>query len=77
MKTINILLSDKEYTQLGIDKYELSFAEFVELINKKIVKKALKKSVELSKNYNLSQMTMEDISKEIKGTRNAKGHSRH
>ena len=34
MKTISVSISDLEYTQLGINNDQISFIEFVDLVNK-------------------------------------------
>ena len=74
MKTISISLSDFEYNQLGIENDNLSFTEFVDLVNKEISKQMLNKSVQLSEKYKLSTLTMDEISEEVKAVRNAKNN---
>ncbi|MEI8046311.1 MAG: hypothetical protein WCI92_02935 [Bacteroidota bacterium] len=74
MKTISVSISDLEYNQLGIKNDKLSFTEFVDLVNKEISKQALAKSVQLAERYQLSKMTMDEISLEVKAVRNAKGN---
>lgn len=74
MKTLNISISDLEYNQLGINKNELSYTEFVDLINQMITKQALDKSVLLAEKYKLSKMSMDEISDEVKPVRNAKSN---
>lgn len=72
MKTLSISISDLEYNQFGINKDKLSFTEFVDIVNKEITKQALNKCVQLSEKYELSRMTMDEISEEVKAVRNAK-----
>ncbi|HET8735100.1 MAG TPA: hypothetical protein VFM69_00745 [Pricia sp.] len=75
MKTVNVQLSDFEFNQLGLDKNTLSFSELIEIIGKRITKQALEKSVQLAKEYGLSDMTMKEINDEIKAHRDAKDNS--
>jgi len=74
MKTLSISISDSEYNQFGINKYSLSFSELVELINKEITKQSLDRCIQLAEKYNLSGMTMDEISDEVKAVRNAKSN---
>ena len=69
MTTLNISISDLEYNQFGISKDKLSFTEFVDLINKELTKQALNKCVQLAEKYKLSEMTMEEITNEVKSVK--------
>ncbi len=75
MKSVNIQISDLEFSQLGLDKTTLSFSELVDIIGKKITKQTLERSIRLAEKYNLSKMTMKEIDDEIKAYRNAKNNS--
>jgi len=75
MKSVNIQISDFEFNQLGLNKNTLSFSELIEIIEKKITKQRLEKSIQLANKYGLSKMTMEEIDDEIKAHRNAKNNS--
>jgi hypothetical protein len=75
MKSVKIQISDFEFNQLGLNKNNLSFSELIEIIEKKIAKKTLEKSIQLANKYGLSKMTMEEIDEEIKKCRNAKNNS--
>jgi len=72
MKTLSISISDLEYNQFGINKDKLSFTEFVDIVNKEITKQAMNNCVRLAERYELSRMTMDEISEEVKAVRNAK-----
>ncbi|MDO9256773.1 MAG: hypothetical protein Q7U54_14735 [Bacteroidales bacterium] len=74
MKTNSLSIPDLEYNQFGIKNDKLFFTEFVDLVNKEISKQALAKSVQLAERYQLSKMTMDEISHEFKSVRNAKGN---
>ena len=76
MRTLNISISDLEFSKFGLKKEKLTFSDLLELVSKEIMKKKLNDSVELAEKYNLSGMSMRDISKEVKAVRkNAKNHS--
>ena len=74
MKTLSISISDLEYNQFGINGEKLSFSEFLDIVNKEVTKQALTKCVQLSERYNLSKMSIEEISEEVKAVRNEKGN---
>ncbi|MDR9487918.1 hypothetical protein [Salibacter sp.] len=75
MKSVNIQISDFEYDQLGLDKDSLSFSELLEIIERKITKQTLEKSIKLTNKYGFSNMSMDEINEEVKEYRNAKDHS--
>ncbi len=75
MKSVSVQISDFEFNQLGLNKNTLSFSELIEIIEKKITKQRLEKSIQLANKYGLSKMTMEEIDDEIKAHRNAKNNS--
>ena len=75
MRTLSISISDLEFNKFGLKKEKLSFSELLDLVCNELTKKALDQSIELSKKYDLSHLTMDDISKEVKAVRNAKNHS--
>jgi hypothetical protein len=73
MKTLNIAISDVEYTKFGITNNVLSFTDFVDMISKELMKENLEASVTMADTYGLSSMTMEEITAEVKAVRqNAK-----
>jgi len=76
MKTLNISISDIEYNKFGLQKDQLTFTDFVELVSNELSRQNLNKSIELAEKYGLSNLTMEDISKEVRAVRkNAENHS--
>jgi hypothetical protein len=76
MKTLNISISELEFTKFGLKKDKLTFSEFIEIISREISRQTLDKCVELSEKYGLSKMTMNEITKEVKAVRkNAKNRS--
>ncbi len=66
---LNISISDVEYNQFGIKSDKLSFSELVDIINRKLIKANLQKTVELAEKYDLSKMSIEEISNEVKTVR--------
>jgi len=72
MKTISISISELEYNQFGINKDNLSFAELIDIVNKKVTEQALSRCVKLAEKYKFSKMTMDEISREVRAVRNAK-----
>ncbi len=76
MRTLSITISDLEFSKFGLKKEKLSFSDLIELVSKEISKKNLNDTVELAEKYKLSDLTVEEISKEVKAVRkNAKSHS--
>ena len=75
MKTLNVTISDNDYKMYGIKNDQLSFADMVKIVTRVLTKQRLDKSIELAKQYGLSEMTMDEITEEVKAVRNAKaGH---
>ena len=75
MKSVNVELSDLEFNLLGLNTTSIKFSELVAIIEQKMNKRILEKSVQLSDKYGLSQMTMDEINEEIEAYRNAKTDS--
>lgn len=69
MRTINISISDIEFTKFGIKSENLNFTELIELVTKELMRQNLNKSLELAEKYGISKMTMEDITNEVKAVR--------
>ena len=76
MRTINISISDLEYDRLGIKTDNLTFSDLVDLVSKELSKQTLNKSIELAERLGLSDLTLKDISDEVKAVRrNAKNNN--
>ena len=76
MRTLQVSISDLEFSKFGLRKEKISFSDLLDLVSKEVTKKNLTESVELAEKYGLSNMTMAEISKEVKAVRkNAKSHS--
>ena len=76
MKTLNISISEVEYNKFGLQKEKLAFSDFVELVSRELTRQTLDKCLQLAERYGLSEMTMEEITREVKAVRkNAKNRS--
>jgi hypothetical protein len=76
MHTIKISISELDYNKFGFKKENLSFSEFVDIIQRHKMREKLLKSVQIAEKNGLSKMTMEEIDEEIRDVRNnAEGHN--
>ena len=78
MKTLNVTISDIEYGMFGMTSEQLNFTDFVELVSRQLMRQNLNRCVELAEKYGLSEMTMDEITEEVKAVRrnrNARNHS--
>lgn len=76
MRTLNISMSDIEYNKFGLKNDQLTFTDFVDLVSNELSRQNLNKCIELAEKYGLSELTMDDISKEVKAVRkNAKNNT--
>ena len=75
MRTLQISISDREYEKFDLKTDKFSFSELVDMISRELSRQNLNKTVELSERFGLSNMTMDDISKEIKAVREDADHS--
>ena len=75
MKTLNISISDVEYTKFGISNNVLSFSEFVDIVSKELMRENLEAAIKSAEINGLSSMTMEEITTEVQAVRqNAKNY---
>lgn len=70
MRTISIDISDLEFQKFGLKADKISFSAFVDIISREVSRQNLAKTVELAERYGLSNMTMNEISNEVKAVRN-------
>lgn len=76
MKLIQLKISETDLVKFGLKGNSLRFPELVKIIGNELVKENLEQSIELAEKYGLSEMSMEEITNEVKEVRkNAK--SRH
>jgi hypothetical protein len=72
MKTISVSISDLEFSKFGL-KSNLSFSDLLDIVSRELSKQRLAESLKLAEKYGLSEMTMDEITKEVKAVRkNAK-----
>jgi len=69
MKTLNITISDIEFNKFGIKDNKLNFSDFVDIVRKELTRQNLSKCIELAEKYELSKMTMDEITNEVKAVR--------
>jgi hypothetical protein len=76
MRTLNISISDLEYSKFGIKNENLNFTDFIDLVSKELTRQNLNKCIELGEKYGLSNMDMDEITNEVKAVRhNAKNRN--
>jgi hypothetical protein len=76
MRTLNVSISDIEYSKFGIKNDTLTFSDFIDLVSKELTRQNLNKCLELADKYGLSKMTMDEINNEVKAVRkNAKNRN--
>ena len=69
MRTLNVSISENEYSKFGLKDEKLTFSEIIELIRKELSRQNLNKCLELADKYGISKMTMEEITNEVKAVR--------
>jgi len=72
MRTISIQMSDVEYSAYGLPKNDFYFSEIVDLVERQVAREALRRSVEMAEQNNISAMTMDEINAEINAVRQCK-----
>lgn len=70
MRTISIDISELEYQKFGLKADRLSFSDFVDMVSRELSRQNLARTVELAERYGLSNMSMNEISEEVKAVRN-------
>ena len=76
MKTLNIAISDVEYSKFGITNNALSFSEFVDMISKELMRENTEAAITQAETCGLSSMRMDDITNEVRAVRqNAKNNN--
>jgi hypothetical protein len=70
MKTLTTDISDSEFNKFGLKDEKLSFSDLLELVSKELTPQNLNNCVKLTEKYGLSQMSMDEISSEVRAVRN-------
>jgi hypothetical protein len=78
MRTLNVSISDIEYSKFGLKNDKLTFSDFIDIVSKELTRQNLDKCLELADKYGISKMSMDQITDEVKAVRqNAKNRNRH
>jgi hypothetical protein len=72
---LHVAISDLEQEKSGIKAGQLSFTDFVDIISREPSPQNLKKAVELSDRYGLSNLSMDEISAAVKAVRSNVAYS--
>ena len=56
MKTLKISISEMDYDKFGIINEYMTFTEFLDIVNREMIKQNLKRSLELASKYGLSEV---------------------
>ena len=76
MRTLSISISDLEFNKFGIKDSQLNFTDFVDIVSKELMRQNLNKCLELAEKHGLSEMSMDQITNEVKAVRqNAKNRN--
>jgi hypothetical protein len=76
MKTLNVAISDVEYTKFGLTNNVLSFSDFVDIVSKEIMRENMNTAITQADICGISSMTTEDITSEVQAVRrNAKNYN--
>jgi hypothetical protein len=70
MKMLNITISDIEYDKFGITSEMLTFSDFIDIVNKELMRRNLNECIKLADKYGLSSMSMSEITDEVNAVRN-------
>ena len=52
MKSLNISISEADYYEFGFLKNVMTFTEFLDIVNREMIRQNLKRSLELASNMN-------------------------
>jgi hypothetical protein len=78
MRTLNVSISDIEYSKFGLKNDKLTFSDFIDIVSKELTRQNLDKCLEFADKYGISKMSMDEITGEVKAVRqNAKNRNRH
>ncbi len=76
MKTIQVAISELEFSKFRLSSTSYSFSELLDIVSREITRQKLADSIALSEQSGLSKISMVDITKEVKALRkNAKNRS--
>jgi hypothetical protein len=70
MKMLNVAISDIEYDKFGLKSEILAFSDFIDIVNRELMRQNLNECIKLADKYGLSSMSMEEITNEVNAVRN-------
>lgn len=70
MKTLTVSISDLEFNKFGIKENNLNFSDFVDIVSRELSRQNLNQCIRLSEKYGLSNLTIDEITNEVKSVRN-------
>jgi len=69
MKTVQLLVNDKDYLKYGFSNNRMTLSKFREKIEIELFQKSIEKSLKIAKETGLSEMSLKDINTEIEKVR--------
>lgn len=76
MRKLSVSISEAEFNRFGLQEDDMTFNNLITLIRRQLMRENLNKCLELADKNGLSNMTMDEISDEVKAVRqNAKGRN--
>jgi hypothetical protein len=76
MQTLSVKISDTEYGTFGFRKKQMNFTDLLEIVERKMAKRLLDEGLYYAEECGLSDMTMDEISNEVRAARrNAKSYN--
>ena len=65
MRTIQLLVKEKDYLKYGFRKNRITLSEFKKKIETELFQKSIERSLKIAKEIGLSKMSLRDINAEI------------
>lgn len=69
MKTLTLIIDEKDCKQYGFNSKEVEFSKIKKIILGEFARKAMDRSLKIAKETGLSKMSMEEINAEIEKVR--------
>jgi len=65
MRTLLVSISDLEFEQFELQSENFSFSEFLDIVSSVLSKQKLKESLIIAEKFGLSEITIDESSKEV------------
>lgn len=75
MRQVNIQVSEIDYVKYGLSDNPIDFEQLLGKVRLELAKEALRKCQELAEKAGISTMSIDEITQEVKASRDAKNHS--